>query len=140
MSRHAFSLSILFLLFTVSITLSCGSGRQIQSITVAPASADAQDYPDGQVPFVATGHYNSSPTTVTSLPADWGAIEPGVPAGAAVTVNSNGTAQCAAGTSGTFLIGAWVNLPAENPPMCLPNPFGSSSCAFVLGTAKLTCP
>ena len=74
MSRCAFCLCILSLVFSACITFACGgSSRQIQVITVGPASADAQDFPNGQVPFVATGSYNSAPMTVTPLQANWAA-------------------------------------------------------------------
>jgi len=46
---------ITFLSFAAWIALACGSSHELQSITVSPASADAQNYPDGEVPFVATG-------------------------------------------------------------------------------------
>jgi len=74
MSRPSFFLWISFLALFASVGLACGSGSyKIQSITVNPATADAQSYPNGQVPFVATGYYNSAPATVTPLQAKWGA-------------------------------------------------------------------
>jgi hypothetical protein len=142
MSRHAFSLWIISLVFAAWITLACGGGgaRQIQSVSVSPASADAQNYPNGQVPFVATGYYNSAPATVTPLQANWGAALGTIPAGGAVTVDSNGMAQCTTGASGTYTIGAWINLPVQGIPPCPSFAFGAASCNYVLGTAKLTCP
>ena len=140
MSRYTFSLWIISLVFAAWITLACGGGaRKIQSISMSPASADAQDYPNGQVPFVATGYYNSAPMTVTPLQANWGAASGSVPANGAVTVDSNGVAQCNAGASGTYTIGAWVNLPVNGTPPCPSFAFGAASCKYVLGTAKLTC-
>ena len=74
MSRPSFCRWISLLALVASIELACGSGSyKIQSITVSPATADAQNYPNGQVPFVATGYYNSAPGTVTPLQANWGA-------------------------------------------------------------------
>lgn len=141
MSRNTFSLWIISLVFAGWVTLACGGGaRQIQSIALNPASADAQNYPNGRVPFVATGYYNSTPRTVTPLQANWGAASGSFPANAAVTVDSNGMAQCGAGTSGTYTIGAWVNLPVNGTPPCPSFPFGAASCKNVLGTAKLICP
>ena len=37
-----------------------GAG-QLQSIAITPLTADAQNYPNGQVPFVATGIYVNPP-------------------------------------------------------------------------------
>jgi hypothetical protein len=61
--RHVgvFTLSIAALLI-----LSCGSGRQLESITVA------QTVKGNQITFTATGTYSSSPTTVTPLAVQWG--------------------------------------------------------------------
>ncbi len=74
MPSDRYLVSILFLGLTAWMTLACGSGaRQIQSISVTPASADAQSYPDGKVPFVATGNYNASLMTVAPMQANWGA-------------------------------------------------------------------
>jgi hypothetical protein len=140
MSRHGLFVWIVFLGLTAYMTVACGSGHTIQSITVSPASADAQNYPNGKVPFVATGHYNSAPATVTPLQANWGAASSSVPADGAVTIGSNGVAQCNAGATGTYTIGAWVNLSVNGTPPCPSFPFGAASCNYVLGTAKLTCP
>jgi hypothetical protein len=141
MSRPSFFLRISLLALFASVGLACGSGSyKIQSITVNPATADAQSYPNGQVPFVATGYYNSAPATVTPLQANWGAALGSLPADGAVAVDSNGIAQCTPGASGTYTIGAWINLPVKGTPPCPSFAFGAASCNFVLGTAKLTCP
>lgn len=66
---NKFILSCFTLLLVAFTLLSCGtnsssmmgsSGRSqsgLQSITLNPSTADAQAYPDSQVPFVATGNY-----------------------------------------------------------------------------------
>jgi hypothetical protein len=139
---------IIFLGLVAWIALACGSSRKLQSITVSPASADARDYPNGEVPFVATGHYNSSPMTVTPLQANWGAAlfrnENGtmVPTNRAVSVDTNGVAQCSANASGTYSIAASVQLPYSGPALPCPSPAYSNeaSCPNVVGTAQLTCP
>ena len=47
-------------------TMAPPSGRQLESITVSPATADAQ----GQaVQFTATGHWSAAPLTTTPQPA-----------------------------------------------------------------------
>jgi len=145
MSRLRFILWTAFLGLAACIALACGSSRQLTSITVAPATADAQNYPNGKVPFVATGYYNARPTPVVPLQAGWGATAPGQvigPPTSDITFDANGTAQCAAGASGTYTVGAWVNVPPPhtNPPiMCPVSPYGNS-CSSVVGTAQLTCP
>lgn len=148
MSLHRSIVCIAFLGFAAWIALACGSSPKLQSITVSPASADAQNYPNGEVPFVATGHYNSSPTTVTPLQANWGAAlfqnENGtmVPTNEAVSVDTNGVAQCGANASGTYSIAASVQLPYSGPALPCPPPAYSNeaSCPSVVGTAQLTCP
>jgi len=156
MSRYVFFLSIVSLVSAAWITLACGGGdprqsdsRPLQSITLSPASADAQDYPDGKVPFVATGHYSSPPTTVTPLPANWAAesvqivngIETVGPANGAVSVDANGVAQCAAGSSGMYLVVAWdIQDPTLQVSCACLTFFGEPCCNSCQGTAQLTCP
>ncbi|HKW16838.1 MAG TPA: hypothetical protein VJO35_04960 [Terriglobales bacterium] len=97
------------LLFGVLVqTLGCGMStpRMLQSVTVSPATADAKDFPSGQVQFTATGIFNKPPTRVTPLPAcsmssgieacitAWSAFPPTV-----ATIDQNGLAQCVAGQS-----------------------------------------
>jgi hypothetical protein len=45
-----------------------GNGRQLMSITITPQSATAQN---GQAQFVATGHFNTAPMTVSPMPVAW---------------------------------------------------------------------
>ena len=88
----------------------CASSRQLQSVTLSPASADAQNFPNGQVSFTATGAFTKAPSPVqlTSKDVMWcagssggmcvGNINPGV------TVDQNGLAQCLPGFAGTATI------------------------------------
>lgn len=148
MSCHRFIVSSPFLGLAACIALACGSNRKLESITVTPASKDAKNYPNGQVPFVATGQYTSSPTTVTPLQANWGAAlfqnENGVmvPTNGAVSVDANGVAQCSANASGTYFIAASVQLPYSGPALPCPAPAYSNQawCPSVVGIAQLTCP
>lgn len=128
--------------------LSCGSGsHQIRSITINPSSA--QSGQNGSVQFAATGHYNSSPQAVTLLQANWaaaleqnvnGKLVIGQPTNA-VSVNANGVAQCSAGASGTFAIGAWgLKDPNSNVICNTRGSFGEPGCNSIVGTAQLTCP
>ncbi|HEY6369303.1 MAG TPA: hypothetical protein VIX37_01880 [Candidatus Sulfotelmatobacter sp.] len=43
----------------------CGSGRELQSVTLSPFTADAKNFPHGQIPFVATGTFSKPPSPVT---------------------------------------------------------------------------
>jgi hypothetical protein len=151
MRRHLFSLSIGSLIFAAWVTLSCGSNqpRTLRSITLSPSSADAQNYPGGQVPFAATGHYNSSPTTVTPLQANWAAISEltanGMltygPVTDAVSVNKSGLAQCAAGASGTYAVVAWdLQDPTLKIGCASMTDFGEPGCNAAQAIAQLTCP
>lgn len=146
MSRHrfVFVLWITFLALAACIALACGSsGRKLQSITVTPSSADARNYPDGKVPFLATGHYTMSPMSVMPLQAGWGAASAtqviGPPTDA-VSVDATGVAQCTAGASGTYNVAAWMNVPYHGPPILCPASLYGDSCSSVVGTAQLTCP
>jgi hypothetical protein len=124
------------------LTLSCGSSansdpnRVLQSITLTPATADAQDYPNGQVQFTATGFYNSVPNTVTPLSAGWGTCSDNA-ATTAVTVSQAGVAQCASGAVGTYTV--WANdYPSTNVGCNAVNACGGG--CMVAGSAQLTCP
>jgi len=71
---------LLALVLAASFALSRGARSQsqsqsqdpLQSITVSPATADAQDYPNGLVQFVASGYYIDPSRRVTPLSAMWG--------------------------------------------------------------------
>jgi hypothetical protein len=51
----------------------CASSRQLQSVTLSPVSADAQNFPNGQVSFTATGSFSKAPSPVqlTSKDVMW---------------------------------------------------------------------
>jgi hypothetical protein len=129
---------VLGLLLLSSIALSCGSSAsqtgmgQLQSITLTPMSADAQNYPNGQVPFLATGIYVNPPHTVIPQSARWGACQQNAPV-SEVSVSNEGVAQCGSGAAGTFTVFAYD----------MTNCTAITSCAggcTVVGTAQLTCP
>lgn len=148
MPSDRYFVSILFLGLASSMTLACGSSaRQIQSISVVPTSADAQSYPNGRVPFVATGNYNASPMTVTPLQANWGAASQQLINGTEVlspttdvSVDAHGVAQCTATASGTYAIGAWVASPSKAMCNVVGGPFNETTCPVLQATAQLTCP
>jgi hypothetical protein len=127
------------LLLTLSaIALGCGSGRELQSVTVTPAAADARNFPSGQVSFSATGTFSKppSPQPLTSNDVAWcvgvtkgacaGNINPGA------TVDQNGVTQCVPNFSGTAVIMAGKAKPSMMPD--------GGSQMTVYGSAQLTCP
>ena len=136
-----FGSRLLFLLLPLVALeiVGCGSSRQLQSVTLNPAIADARNFPNGQVSFTATGAFSKppSPVQLTSTDVTWcagstsgmcvGNINPGV------TVDRNGLAQCVPGFTGTATILAG----AGSSPMTNPD-FGSQLKIF--GAAQLTCP
>jgi hypothetical protein len=89
-------------LLAVSLTVfatGCGSGapRMLQSVTANPAKADAKNFPNGRVQFVATGTYNKPPITVTPQPVTAWAASPSTVA----TIDQGGIVQCWPGQVGT---------------------------------------
>lgn len=54
MKSSASAISFALLMHGIALEAACASPsvtREIQPVTMNPASADAQDFPDGQVPF-----------------------------------------------------------------------------------------
>jgi len=142
MDKLRLTLFLLALVLAASFTLSCGAGSQrsqgqdpLQSITVSPATADAQDYPNGQVQFIATGYYTDPSRAVTPLSARWGTCYQEVST-SEVSVTAAGVAQCAPGAVGTYTV--WADDPPSNV-YCLAITACGGGC-FVAGTAQLTCP
>jgi len=131
------TLRFLLLLSPIFLVQACGAPststeRKLVSITVSPTSATASGAAGGQVQFVATGHYNTEPYTVTPLDAKWGAC-PNV-----ATVTQTGLATCAEGASGTTSVAAWVVTggPVCNAITCTGQPCGGN----IGANAELTCP
>jgi hypothetical protein len=143
MEKLGLILSLIALSVAASLTLSCGARSQgqdpLQSITLSPAAADAQDYPNGQVQFIATGYYINPSRTVTPLSAAWGTCYQFAPT-SAITVTSTGLAQCASGAVGTYSV--WANDPMPLAPGVYSCP-ASTACGggcTIQATAQLTCP
>jgi hypothetical protein len=132
-------LSMASLCVLAVIVLGCGSSVSgpsnnsiPQSITISPATANAQDYPDGQVPFVATGYFKSPPSPVSPLTAHWGVCYQKA-ATTEVSITQAGVAQCQAGASGAYTVFA------SRMTMCLAITACGGGCQ-VSGFATLTCP
>ncbi len=137
MERLRFTLILLGLVLISSFALSCGAGSkgqqgQLQSITLSPATADAQDYPKGQVPFIATGVYINPAHKVTPQSAHWGVCQQNAPTDEA-SVTTGGIAQCASGAVGTSTVFAFDMTNCNAITAC------GGGCT-VVGTAQLTCP
>ncbi len=110
--------------------MSSNSPRVLQSINVTPATADALNFPNGQVQFGATGNFSMPPTPVTPLTVSiWTSSAPSI---ATVDPNS-GVGQCVPGASGTATITA--KAPSGGPDMPMPG-----TAVLVSGTAQLNCP
>jgi len=137
---HRSKFFLVLLLGAVLGSLSCGAsanpyiGRVLTSITVTPGTADAQNFPNGQVIFTATGIFSLPPTPapVTFTSPYTGQFSVSNPATSTIaTVVSSGsgtiTVACASGASGTVDIVA--NAAANN-----------GTTTTVAGIAKLTCP
>ncbi len=139
MEKLRFTLSFLALALAASLAMSCGASQgqnQLQSIALSPAVANAQDYPNGQVQFTATGYYTNPSRTVTPLPATWGTCYK-VATTSDVSVTRDGLAQCAPGATGTYMI--WASVPVNVNSGCPTIDACGGGCA-VQGNAQLTCP
>ena len=131
-----------FSVFAVLIcgAVGCGGSRHLQSVSLSPASANAQDFPGGRVQFTATGTFSKPPSPVELTGNDifWcigsdtglcvGNAQPGA------TVDQSGIAGCNQGFVGTVTV-----LAGKTSPMMMGNPDQGSQLQ-VFGTAKLTCP
>lgn len=142
MKRFGPHLLFSLLVLAAAITLACGSSPHLlQSISVSPSTADAQSYPNGLVPFTATGVFNSNPNMVTPLHATWGACVKTANSEQptnAVTVSSTGVAQCVAGNNGTYTVWASGSNPGTATCMAI-SPCGDI-CSGITGYAQITCP
>ena len=140
-----YGLSVFFpAVVAIAISLACGSSpppRILQSVSLSPPTADAQGSP---VQFTATGYFNDQPSSAKLLAANWGACYQNQRT-TAVSVNTDGLAQCAAGAVGTYTVWAWAESAADscggNNGEVPANPCGGASVECQpTGTAQLTCP
>jgi hypothetical protein len=111
---------------------SSNSTGVLQSITVCPATADAQNYSGDQVPFTAFGTYSTPPSPISPITASWGACYQNAPT-TAVSVTSQGLAECAGGAHGTYTVYASQMTACNAITAC------GGGCQ-VTGIAQLTCP
>ncbi len=120
MLRHGMPVFVLMALF-----LAAGCG-QSTPVTLSPASADAQNFPNGIVQFSAKGV--SSPTWCIGSASGMCNGNIASPA----TIDSTGRAQCVSGLSGTVTVLAGTGGSVMNPD-------GGHQLSH-FGTAQLTCP
>jgi hypothetical protein len=115
---------VLVLCLAVAATTACGNSRprMIVSVIATPATANAQNFPNGRVQFTPTGIFNKAPTRVTPLPAcstitsaDACITAWSVSLNTIATIDQNGLAQCVSGQSGTATI--QVALAGDGPSM-----------------------
>jgi len=122
---------------------SCGGGRHLQSVTLQPSVATAQN---GKAQFSATGNFSAppSPVTLTSKDVTWcagGLVSPSnaSPSGCAgfvipfATVDQNGLATCSPSLHGT----GYILAGAQPIPAMMPDEGAQFK---VFGYATLTCP
>ena len=132
-------LAVLTIVLAIA-TVGCGSSamtsnRVLQSMVLAPANADAMNFPNGQVQFLATGTFSKtpSPAQVTFQPpytGSWSLM--GTSASSIATISPTGLAQCILGAAGTVTVNAIVSANAAMGT-------GATSVA-VQGSTTLTCP
>lgn len=135
--------SVGLLLILYLMALSCGSGRHLQSVTLQPSVATAQN---GQAQFSATGKFSAppSPVTLTSKDVTWctgelASTPNASPSGCVglvipfATVDQNGLATCNPNLHGSGYILAGAQ------PIAAMNPDEGSQFK-VFGYATLTCP
>lgn len=130
-------------LLTLSLVgVGCGSSRSLQSVSVMPSTANAQNFTGGQVPFTATGTFSKppSPQKLTSQDVAWcvsqtaGTCPGNIAVGA--TVDQNGVASCLANPP-SGLPKTWIVMAGKAMPSMMPD---GGSQMTVYGSAQLTCP
>lgn len=151
MARPATFLLALLDILLLLVIAGCGAAsttnnaRMMQSLMVAPASADARNFANGQVQFTATATFNMAPVTVMSPQVLWSIGSPfstptimpmsvGPTASTLPSVDGTGLAQCN-GFTGIATIEATA--PADpNVPISQMN----TMMRTVSGMAQMTCP
>jgi hypothetical protein len=140
MKRYRPQFFLFLLVLAATITLACGTSprRMLESVSLSPAMADAQNYPGGLVQFTATGTYTKAPSPVTPLSATWGACDSSGASTSQVSVSASGQARCASGAVGTYFVWAFDVIPLK--VTCNVVNACGQGCGQVTGTALLTCP
>src|SRR4029077_3220150 len=139
MTHRRARLAVLVLAPVVTAFVGCGgmsnSNRILQSMTVSPATADAQMSANGQVQFTATGMFSKAPSPApVTFAAPYSSSWSADPSIATMVGTGMGTAtfQCVAGASGTTTVKAIASTNAAQGT--------TATSTAVTGTATLTCP
>lgn len=134
MSRP-FSRALPVLLLVSFLLIGCGSDRVLESVSVSPATARAQDYPNGVVVFTASGTFSASPAHVNPITVKWAAPnQPLTPCPPNCGVGASIGVSCSGIMAGqTFTIDATA---PRDPSV----ETGSEGVPTVKGTAQLICP
>jgi len=139
-SKRTTSASFLFpvIAATLLMTISCGgsmmmTSRQMQSITVSPASADAKSS-GGMVQFTAMGNFNMAPMT-SNVPVRWSLGNPfsSQPVPSGVSIDANGLAQCS-GFMGMITVEAVSPMDPSMPMSQM-----TMNTMNIIGMAQLNC-
>jgi len=141
---------LLYVLSILPIALSgCGSNRQLQSLSVSPASTSAQS---GQAQFTATGQFTASPMSESPASVSWWQTPPVIdPPGETIGLtltNQPFIAQCFS-FHGTITITAVAPMKATASGDSMPlaafvdlviNHSAAQESGFVASTAQMNCP
>jgi hypothetical protein len=126
----------LWAVIAVVVLAGLGCGSHLSSVNLTPGVADAKNFPNGQVQFIATGTYTGSSKVVPLTNLTWcvGTTNGGCKGNvmSVASVSSSGVAQCLPGATGTATILAGSGGHATNPD-------GGFNMA-VFGSAQITCP
>lgn len=125
-----------FVAIIALILAACGSSRKLTSVTITPATADAKNFPTGDVQFTATGTFSDSSKPVPLTTITWcigsnnGVCNGNI--GSSATIDSNGLARCTGALNGTSII-----LAGTGNSVVMPD---TGQQLKVFGMATLTCP
>ena len=139
MSKLRFVPPCALLFLVAALMLACGLNHGLyKSLTVTPATADAQDFPNGQVQFTATATKING-TQVAPVPALWTpgppwSLAPLMPS-PAIQLSQTGLASCGAAGPGTYMIAATAPIDPHSPLSTM-----AMNTPQVSGGAFLTCP
>jgi hypothetical protein len=139
MSKLRFVPACGLLLLVAALMLACGINHGLyKSLTVSPATADAQDFPNGQVQFTATAtEINGtqvSPASALWTPGPPWSLGPLMP-WPAIQLDQTGKASCGAAGPGTYMIAATAPIDPHSPVSKM-----TMNTPQVSGAAMLTCP
>lgn len=128
------SLAAFLLVVTATSVVACGNTRKLKSITIDPASADARNFPTGQIQFTASGTYTDG-SKINPLSVVWSGGQPWTLMPWIIQLDSNGLASCGNAQAGTYSVFATAPLDTSFPVSQM-----NMSTPQLTATAQLTCP